>query len=94
MKSGFDGSTRISRLDYFVDRACFDSCKRTMSQIVVITDLRGQRSVEWLRGGVPDNAEAENVKAPLVNQEQSRNQQQHQKRTEGETEGDRCGHGD
>ncbi len=64
-----------------------------MSQIVVITDLRGQRSVEWLRGGGPDNAEAENVKAPLVNQEQSRNQQQYQKRTEGETEGDRCGHG-
>ena len=38
-----------------------------MSQGFVITDLRGQRSVEWLRGRCPDNTEAENVKAPLVN---------------------------
>ena len=41
--------------------------QRTMSQVVVITDLRDQRSVEWLRGRCPDNTEAENVKAPLVN---------------------------
>jgi hypothetical protein len=65
-----------------------------MSEVIVITDLYGQRLVGWLRGVCLDNTGAESVDTALVNQEQSGNQQQHQKRAEGETEGDRCGHGD